>query len=552
MSLAENLLNSIPTNSNSRIAGSGSDEPHIVVDATRTIIVPDSLKTIAVKGDKDVETVTIDCIRYWDGNDLSEFSVSLMYELQDGKERQYTPKKITKNDAEGTFSFDWVIGKEVTRNSGGITFWIVAQKLDGNGTLLLQWSSFKNSDCSIADGGFDEIYDPDNEEDRDLVQKAINAASMAERAASSAEESKKAASTSATNAEKDADRAEEAAKKAEQVTGGIQIDPDFKTEGMAADAKATGDRLSAIEAIIKYEKIRFTTFTIDHPSTTEWEYGDSVDYVEFSWTLSKKAKSITVNSVAIDPTQTSYKATGPFTSDKSWTIIVTDEKEGTDSRTVPITFKYEEVKFTSFEMLKPENEKLEKGSSVTGVELKWGLNKDAENIKVVRKGVGGNQFTTNLTGTSRRYEDSGTFTENTSWDVIVTGKKLEQYTETAKIDFIYYRVYFGKGTTSASADFDDTFVKELQSLTTEERNFKFTIENGVDNEYLYCAIPSELGEPTFKIGESGNVGGFIKIKQIIVTTGYKDSYDDPITMTYNFYRSAELLVDSSSLNVYIS
>lgn len=550
MSLAENLLNSIPTNSNSRIAGSGSDEPHIVVDATRTIIVPDILKTIAVKGDKDVETVTIDCIRYWDGNDLSEFSVSLMYELQDGKERQYTPKKITKNDAEGTFSFDWVIGKEVTRNSGGITFWIVAQKLDGNGTLLLQWSSFKNSDCSIADGGFDEIYDPDNEEDRDLVQRAINAASMAERAASSAEIAKGAASTSATNAEESAKRAEKAANKAEQVTGGIQIDPDFKTEGMAADAFLTGKRLSEIEAIINYEKIRFTTF--NHPSKTNFEYGESVSNVQFSWTLSKKAKSITVNGAEIDPMQTSYIATGTFTSDQSWTIIATDERGGTDSRTVKITFNYEDIKFTSFEMKNPANGNLEKGSSVTGVVLEWELNKNAESIQVVRKGVGGVQNTDTLKADSRSYKDNGVFTENTSWEVTVTGKKLETDKKTAEIKFIYYRVYFGKGTTSASSDFGDAFVKELQSLTTEERNFKFTIEGGVDNEYLYCAIPSELGNPTFKIGESGNVGGFEYIKQIIVPTGYSDSYGYEITMTYNFYRSSEMLVDSSSLNVYIS
>lgn len=188
MSLAENLLNSISenNNSNSRIAGSGSDEPHIVVDETRTIRVPDSLKIIAVKGDKDVETVTIDCIRYWDGFDLSTFSVYLNYTLPNGDDGTYVPKSITIND--DTFSFEWVISRAFTLYSGQLTFWIVAKKLNADGTLNKQWSSLKNSECSIADGGSDEIYDPSKPEDDDLVGQVIASISRAEQAAQAAEE----------------------------------------------------------------------------------------------------------------------------------------------------------------------------------------------------------------------------------------------------------------------------------------------------------------------------------------------------------------------------
>lgn len=187
MSLAENLLNSLPDNNNSssRIAGSGSDEPHIVVDETRTIKVPDSLKIIAVKGDKDVETLTIDCIRYWDGNDLSDFTVYLNYTLPNGEDKTYIPKII--NSTDDTISFDWTIGREITINSGQIKFWIVAKKIDEDGILHKQWSSFKNSECSIADGGSDEIYDPSNPEDVDLVGQAIAAAERASISAGVAE-----------------------------------------------------------------------------------------------------------------------------------------------------------------------------------------------------------------------------------------------------------------------------------------------------------------------------------------------------------------------------
>lgn len=187
MSLAENLLNSIPNNSNSRIAGSGSDEPHIVVDETRTIRVPDSLKTIAVKGDKDVETVTIDCIRYWDGFDLAYFDVYLNYTLPNGENGTYVPKsKTSSND---TFSFDWVISRDFTRYSGQLSFWIVAKKLNSDDTLDKQWSSLVNRECSIAEGGSDEIYDPSNPEDVDLVGRALKAAEKAQEYAEFVEQS---------------------------------------------------------------------------------------------------------------------------------------------------------------------------------------------------------------------------------------------------------------------------------------------------------------------------------------------------------------------------
>lgn len=241
MSLAENLLNSIPNNnSNSRIAGSGSDEPHIVVDGTRTIKVPSSLKTIAVKGDKDVETVTIDCIRYWDGNDLSTFTVFINYTLPNGDDRTYVPESI--NVADDTISFDWVIGRSMTGNSGQLTFWIVAKKLNEDETLDKQWSSLKNTECSIADGGVDEIYDSEDEEDVTLVDQAISAASRATIAAETA-------NSAAEQAKDAADRAEEAAERAESGGGSnISIDTTLTKSGFAADAKAVGDAIANVSS----------------------------------------------------------------------------------------------------------------------------------------------------------------------------------------------------------------------------------------------------------------------------------------------------------------
>lgn len=206
MSLAENLLNSLDETAyaNTRIAGGGIEEEHIVVDASRTITVPANLKTIAVKGDKDIETVTIDCIRYWDGHDLSTFAIYINYILPNGDEGTYIPENITKLD--DIFTFDWKIGSEFTYSQGKLTFWIVAKLTDNSGTLVRQWSSFQNSDCTIAQGG-DKIYVPEKQTDQDVISQAISisraSAETAEQQANLAKEAAEKAATDAREAAED-------------------------------------------------------------------------------------------------------------------------------------------------------------------------------------------------------------------------------------------------------------------------------------------------------------------------------------------------------------
>jgi hypothetical protein len=191
MSLAENLLNSLDETAykNSRIAGIEPEEAHIVVGQDRVIIVPNNLKTIAVKGDKDIETVTFDCVRFWDENDLSTFAIYINYILPNGDEGTYIPQISTK--AEDIFTFDWQIGSEITYAQGKLTFWIVAKLTDDNANLVKQWSSFQNSECSIAQGG-DKIYVPEKQEDKDVISQAIsvstNAANEAKKYAEKAQE----------------------------------------------------------------------------------------------------------------------------------------------------------------------------------------------------------------------------------------------------------------------------------------------------------------------------------------------------------------------------
>lgn len=152
MSLAENLLNSLDETAyqNSRMAVAKPEEEHIIVGQDRAITVPNKLKTIAVTGDKDIETVAIDCIRYWDGHDLSSFAVYINYRLPNGETGTYIPQNITKNDDH--FTFEWVIGREITQYRGKISFLILARQVDDSGNLLYQWSSLLNDECAISQG----------------------------------------------------------------------------------------------------------------------------------------------------------------------------------------------------------------------------------------------------------------------------------------------------------------------------------------------------------------------------------------------------------------
>ena len=148
------------------------EEEHIVINDSRTAIVPNSLKIIAVTGDKDIETVTFDCVRYWDGNDLSTFAIYLNYVLPDNTAGTYIPDHVTTSDGEDVFHFDWKIKNNITQKSGEISFAITAiktkQNESGQTVVDKQWSSIPNGDCSIA-LGLDISNVPDEEEATDVV-----------------------------------------------------------------------------------------------------------------------------------------------------------------------------------------------------------------------------------------------------------------------------------------------------------------------------------------------------------------------------------------------
>lgn len=173
MSLAEQMLDTMSVSEDSE-SSLVDEEPHIVIDESRIAIVPAELKTIAVTGDKDIETVTFDCVRYWDGNDLSTFAIYLNYVLPDMRTGTYIPKEVVTSEGDPFYHFDWEIKDSITQKSGKISFAITAIKSrrTESGTVLLdkKWSSIPNSDCSIV-LGLNISNVPSEEESEDILSQ---------------------------------------------------------------------------------------------------------------------------------------------------------------------------------------------------------------------------------------------------------------------------------------------------------------------------------------------------------------------------------------------
>lgn len=181
------LFNSLTEDEIAKYATDSSSEEHIVIGADRKITVPSSLKRLAVQFDHNVETVTFDAPRYWDGIDMatSEFVTYINYILPDQTMGAYVAKNVRIDEADDSvMHFDWTIENNITVEPGNIAFLVCHKKLgqvtteyeqtiydeDGNpvlnedGTeqtvtvtetedvLVTHWNSEPCKECYISEG----------------------------------------------------------------------------------------------------------------------------------------------------------------------------------------------------------------------------------------------------------------------------------------------------------------------------------------------------------------------------------------------------------------
>lgn len=129
-------------------------DPHVVIGEDRFITVPQRLKRIAVEHDHDVETVTFDCPRYWDGRDLSTMKIYINYLRGDKQPGSYpVDNGVTIDPVDSNIiHFEWVITKELTEFKGNISFLVCAKKVDSDGLDVNHWNSELNRDMYVSEG----------------------------------------------------------------------------------------------------------------------------------------------------------------------------------------------------------------------------------------------------------------------------------------------------------------------------------------------------------------------------------------------------------------
>ena len=168
---------------------------------------------------------------------------------------------------------------------------------------------------------------------------------------------------------------------------------------------------------------------------------------------------------------------------------------------------YKAISITNFSLSKTT---AELGEVIKNLKATWTYNK----ARISQKFNG-----ITLDASIRSYDILDEITANKSFSLSATDGKTT-VNRTASINF-YNGRYYG---VSNSETYDSDFILSLNKTLTNSRACNFTVNCG-PGQYIFFAIPTKFGTPTFTVG--GFSGGFNKIKTISFVNkfGYSEGYD---------------------------
>lgn len=167
---------------------------------------------------------------------------------------------------------------------------------------------------------------------------------------------------------------------------------------------------------------------------------------------------------------------------------------------------YKEITTTKYSVY-PTNAEI---GSIVNASLSWEYNKDIvtfQKINGVELGINERSYTvTNISS-------------NTSFKLEFSDGTTDA-SKTISLTFLNSRCY-GVGSTKT---YDSELIGTLTKVLTGSRACSFTVNSG-DGQFIYYAIPTRFGKPTFYVG--GFEGGFFLANTIDYTnpSGYTESYD---------------------------
>ena len=217
--------------------------------------------------------------------------------------------------------------------------------------------------------------------------------------------------------------------------------------------------------------------------------------------------SLTLGDVVYDGTETKIvemieggtapiaQTTGISTTEVMSQKAVTDELNALKQLINDAT--YSPITITSFTVA-PST--VEIGSTVASVTLSWSLGGSAPTTLFVDGMTITSSTQTSLTRSGLSLKS------NTTYSMTATDAKAATASKTATLSFLN-RVHWGAA--SAPATYNSTFVLGLSNnALASSRSRTFTVTAGA-GQYIYYAIPSSFGVPTFNVG--GFDGGFVKV-----------------------------------------
>lgn len=119
------------------------DIQFIIDNDLRAIAVPDRGIVAGVRGDKNVNRINFQMVRYYNGFDMSTFNVRVNYIAADGISNYY---EVTDSTVEGDMIyFTWLIDSDVTEVVGDISFVVHLFKLENEKVTQSYYTSINNT-----------------------------------------------------------------------------------------------------------------------------------------------------------------------------------------------------------------------------------------------------------------------------------------------------------------------------------------------------------------------------------------------------------------------
>lgn len=124
----------------STVGGSNSDPSWLVIDHDfRTIDIPANKKLLGVTSDERINYLDFKGPQYYEGSDLSTFSIRIVYLNARGESDIYVAPEV--NVVDGELQFTWEVGRHACLYSGNVQFIVQAVLTDTEGYILKKYNT---------------------------------------------------------------------------------------------------------------------------------------------------------------------------------------------------------------------------------------------------------------------------------------------------------------------------------------------------------------------------------------------------------------------------